>query len=282
MGYANPQSLVSTEWLAQHLNAPDVRVVDASWYMKHLGRDPKAEFKAEHIPGAVYFDIDDIADTDSDLPHMMPSAEKFSSRCRRLGLGDGVRIVIYDGGGCTAAARAWWMFRAFGHDDVSVLDGGLPKWKAENRPLADLPDVPRERHLSARYNTFLVRDVDQVLDNVKRNREQVLDARSAGRFAGTDPEPREGLRSGHIPNSLNLPYQEMFKADGTFKDATGLQAAFDRAGIDMKKPVVTTCGSGVTACVLALGLHLIGHRQTAVYDGSWTEWGGRDDLPISR
>ncbi len=250
--------------------------------MKHLGRDPKAEFKAEHIPGAVYFDIDDIADTDSDLPHMMPSAEKFSSRCRRLGLGDGVRIVIYDGGGCTAAARAWWMFRAFGHDDVSVLDGGLPKWKAENRPLADLPDVPRERHLSARYNTFLVRDVDQVLDNVKRNREQVLDARSAGRFAGTDPEPREGLRSGHIPNSLNLPYQEMFKADGTFKDATGLQAAFDRAGIDMKKPVVTTCGSGVTACVLALGLHLIGHRQTAVYDGSWTEWGGRDDLPISR
>lgn len=282
MGYANPQSLVSTEWLARHLNAPDVRVVDASWYMPHLGRDPKAEYRDEHVPGAVFFDIDEIADTDSPLPHMLPSVEKFSSRCRRLGLGDGVRIVVYDGGGCTAAARVWWMFRTFGHDDVSVLDGGLPKWKAEGRPLDSLPDVPRERHLSARFNSLMVRDLEQMRANVRSNREQVLDARTAGRFDGSEPEPRAGLRSGHIPGSLNLPYQKLFKADGTFAAADELRAAFETAGIDLRRPVVTTCGSGVTACVLALGLHLIGHRQTAVYDGSWTEWGGREDTPIER
>lgn len=282
MGYSNPQSLVSTEWLAQHLNAPDVRVVDASWYMPQLKRDPKAEFAAGHIPGAVFFDIDEIADTDSDLPHMLPSPEKFSSRCRRLGLGDGVRIVVYDGGGCTAAARVWWTFRTFGHDDVSVLDGGLPKWKAENRPLADLPDIPRERHLSARFNSFLVRDVDQMLANVKSGREQVLDARSAGRFNGSDPEPREGLRGGHIPGSLNTPYQQLFREDGTFLPREDLQKVLAASGLDMKKPVITTCGSGVTACVLALGLHLVGHRQVAVYDGSWTEWGGRKDTPVER
>lgn len=282
MGYSNPQSLVSTEWLAQHIDAPDVRVVDASWYMPQLGRDPKAEFAAEHIPGAVFFDIDEIADTDSDLPHMLPSSEKFSSRCRRLGLGDGVRIVVYDGGGCTAAARVWWTFRAFGHDDVSVLDGGLPKWKVENRPLADLPDIPRERHLSARFNSFLVRDVDQMLANVKSGREQVLDARSAGRFSGNDPEPREGLRGGHIPGSFNTPYPDLFREDGTFLPPDALKDVLTASGLDMRKPVITTCGSGVTACVLALGLHLAGHRQVAVYDGSWTEWGGRKDTPVER
>ncbi len=203
MGYSNPQSLVSTG-MARHIVHP----MCAS--SMHPGTCPiwdgtKAEFAAEHIPGAVFFDIDEIADTDSDLPHMLPSSEKFSSRCRRLGLGDGVRIVVYDGAGCTAASRVWWTFRAFGHDDVSVLDGGLPKWKAENRPLADLPDVPRERHLSARFNSFLVRDVDQMLANVKSGREQVLDARSPGRFDGSEAEPRQGLRGGHIPGSLNTP-----------------------------------------------------------------------------
>lgn len=282
MGYSNPQSLVSTEWLGRHLQAPDVRVVDASWHMPQLNRDPKAEFRGEHIPGAVYFDIDEIADTDSPLPHMLPSAEKFSSRCRRLGLGDGVRIVVYDTAGCAAAARVWWMFRAFGHEDVSVLDGGLPKWKSEGRPLDSLPDLPRERHLSARFNSFLVRDIEQMTTNLRTAREQVLDARSAGRFAGTDPEPREGLRGGHIPASLNLPFTQLLKADGTFRDADALRTLFEGAGVDLKRPVVTTCGSGVTACVLALGLHLVGHRQTAVYDGSWTEWGGRPDTPVER
>ncbi|MDF1730884.1 MAG: 3-mercaptopyruvate sulfurtransferase [Minwuia sp.] len=282
MGYSNPQSLVSTEWLARHIDAPDVRVVDASWYMPHLGRDPKAEFAAEHIPGAVFFDIDEIADTDSDLPHMLPSSEKFSSRCRRLGLGDGVRIVVYDGAGCSAASRVWWTFRTFGHEDVSVLDGGLPKWKAENRPLADLPDVPRERHLSARFNSFLVRDVDQMLANVKSGREQVLDARSPGRFDGSEAEPRQGLRGGHIPGSLNTPFPSLLKEDGTFLPPEALKEVFAASGLDMKKPVITTCGSGVTACVLALGLHLVGHRQVAVYDGSWTEWGGREDTPVER
>lgn len=282
MGYSNPQSLVSTEWLGRHLQAPDVRVVDASWHMPHLNRDAKAEFRAEHIPGAVYFDIDEIADTDNPLPHMLPSAEKFSSRCRKLGLGDGVRIVVYDSTGCTAASRVWWMFRVFGHEDVSVLDGGLPKWKAEERPIDNLPDLPRERHLSARFNSFLVRDLEQMTANLTSHREQVLDARSAGRFTGTDPEPRAGLRGGHIPGSLNLPYVDLLKPDGTFKDADTLRSLFEGAGIDMKQPVVTSCGSGVTACVLALGLHLVGHRQTAVYDGSWTEWGGRQDTPVER
>jgi len=281
MTYKNPQALVSTEWLAKHHNAPDVRIVDASWYLPSENRDPKAEYAERHIAGAVYFDIDDIADTDNPLPHMLPSPEKFASRVRRLGLGDGNRIIVYDGSGCVSAARAWWMFRVFG-GDVAVLDGGMPKWLAEGRPVESMAPMPRDRHFTARMNAMMVRDVEQMKANVDNSREQVIDARSAGRFAGHEPEPRAGLQSGHIPNSLNLAHSQMLDPETkTFRDAGALRAAFEEAGLDMQAPVVATCGSGVSACVLALGLHLIGHRQVAVYDGSWSEWGARDDTPVA-
>lgn len=280
MDYANKESLVSTDWLAAHLQAPDVRVVDGSWYLPPLKRDPKAEYAAQHIPGAVFFDIDEIADTACPLPHMLPSAEKFASRVRKLGLGDGNRIVVYDGGNMASAARVWWTFRVFGHKDVAVLNGGFRKWLAEGRPVeADKP-LPRERHFTARLDHALVRDLDQVRRNVGNPREQVLDARSAGRFEGTEAEPRVGLRGGHIPGSLNLPVNLLVGPDGTMKPADELRRLFKAAGIDMARPVVTSCGSGITASLLALGLHLLGHKDVAVYDGSWTEWGGRADTPV--
>ncbi len=284
MDFTNPEALVSTGWLADHLNAPDVRVVDATWYLPSDGRRGIDTHNEAHIPGAVFFDIDEIADTDSDLPHMLPSPEKFSSRARKLGLGDGNRIVVYDAnGGFMAACRVWWMFRVFGHDDVAVLDGGLPKWEAEGRPTDDLPTVPQERHFTARQNNFLVRSVDQVLANVENGKEQVIDVRSPGRFNGSEAEPRAGLRSGHIPNSINIPIPSVMdpSKDFTVRPPTDLQAAFDEAGLDPKRPLVASCGSGVTACVAGLGLYLLGHKEVAIYDGSWTEWGGRDDTPIT-
>ncbi|GLQ07526.1 3-mercaptopyruvate sulfurtransferase [Sneathiella chinensis] len=281
MSYANPTSLVSTEWLSLNMSAPDIRIVDASWYMPGEQRDPKAEFDAAHIPGAIFFDIDEIADTDNPLPHMIPSPEKFSSRMRKLGLGDGNRIVIYDGAGVRSAARAWWMFRLFGHNEVSILDGGLPKWQAEGRPVTDMPSHPSERHFTSRFNNMMYREKAQVRRNIETAREQVLDARSKGRFEGVEAEPRDGLRGGRIPGSLNLPFNTLLKEDGTLLDAETLTTRFREAGIDLSKPVTTTCGSGITACVLAFGLHLIGHKQVAVYDGSWTEWGLDDSMPIS-
>jgi thiosulfate/3-mercaptopyruvate sulfurtransferase len=275
------KSLVSTEWLAEHLEAPDVRVVDGSWYLPTENRDPRAEYEERHIPGAVFFDIDEISDEKSDLPHMLPSPEKFSSRARKLGLGDGVRIVVYDGGNMMAAARVWWMFRVFGHEDIAVLDGGLAKWMAEGRAVDDEAVIPRERHLTARMNTFLVRDREQMLANLDSGREQVVDARGVGRFTGAEPEIRPGLRGGHIPGSVNLPYSTLLNPDATVKDDDAIRAAFAGLGIDPDKPVATTCGSGISASFLALALDLIGARKVAVYDGSWTEWGGRDDTPVA-
>ena len=281
MSYVHPEVLVSTDWLTKHLEAPDVRVVDASWYLPQEGRDALIEYQIGHIPGAVFFDIDEIADSDNPLPHMVPSAEKFTSRVRKMGLGDGNCIVVYDGGLMASAARVWWMFRLFGHDDVAVLDGGLGKWRAEERPLEDLPPVPRNRHFTARLNSTLVRDLVHVRRLLDTNSEQVLDARSAGRFEGTAPEPREGLPSGHMPGSLNLPFTELLDdMQKTMLPAEELRQAFAKAGVDLHKPVTTTCGSGVTAALLALGLHLLGHRQVAVYDSSWSEWASRDDTPI--
>lgn len=284
MPYANPDALVSTEWVASHPNAPDVRLVDASWYHKIANRDAREEYQSEHIPGAVFFDLEEISDTGNPIPHMLPPPEKFSSRVRRLGLGNGNRVVVYDGSGVgSAAARVWWMFRYFGHKDVAVMDGGFPKWLREQRAVEDLPPMPRERHFIARVNSTLLRNLGQMMANVESRREQVLDARSAGRFNGTEPEPWDVKKQGHIPGSLNLPWNDLLDdKEKTFRPAEELKARFEAAGIDLSKPVICTCGSGVTACVLAMGLHLIGHDQYSVYDGSWAEWGARDDTPVEQ
>jgi thiosulfate/3-mercaptopyruvate sulfurtransferase len=281
MTYANPDSLVSTEWLAQRLDAPDIRIVDGTWYMPSDGKNARALYEAQHIPGAVFFDIDEIADTASDLPHMLPSPEKFSARVRKLGLGDGNRIIVYDQHGLMSAPRVWWTFRIFGHKDVAVLDGGLPKWIAEGRPVEDRPAQPRERHFTARLNNLMVRDKDQVQRNLATHREQVVDARAAGRFNATEPEPRPGLRRGHIPGSLNVPFTTLLDpATKTFLPAPALAAKFRNAGVDLAKPVVTSCGSGITAAVLSFALHLIGHDDVALYDGSWADWGRPGDTPV--
>jgi thiosulfate/3-mercaptopyruvate sulfurtransferase len=281
MPYANPNALVSTDWLATHLDAPDLRVVDGSFTLPGVTPTAQELYRQRHIPRALFFDIDDIADEKSPLPHMLPSPEKFAQRLRRLGLGDGHKIVVYDSAGLTSAARPWWMLRVFGHSDVAILDGGLPKWQAEGRPVTDEPPVPRERHFTARLNSLLVRDKAQLLENLTSKREQVLDARARGRFAGTAKEPRDGLRSGHIPGSLNLPYDELIDPETrTLLPAEELARRFAAAGLERAKPVVTSCGSGVTACALAFGLHLLGWPDAAVYDGSWSEWGMPGDTPV--
>ena len=272
-------NLVSTDWLEQHLSAPDVVAVDASWYLPTDNRDPHAEYLERHIPGAVYFDIDRIADTSSDLPHMLPRPEAFSSAMRKMGIGDGQRIVVYDGAGMYSAPRVWWTFRTMGVSDVAVLDGGLPRWIAEDRPLEDGPVHRPERHFTSRLDHGAVRDLDDVRRLLNTGAAQIVDARSAERFHGEAPEPRPGLRAGHMPGSLNLPFDTILE-DGVMIGADALKAAFEGAGIDLTKPIVTTCGSGVTAALLALALAEIGHRKVSVYDGSWSEWGGRDDVPV--
>ncbi len=284
MTYANPDALVSPEWLQAHLGMPDLRIVDASWFLPTEGRTAESEYEKCHIPGAVFFDIDRIADRNTTLPHMVPSPVAFSSACRELGLGDGLKIVIYDraGGGC-AAARAWWMFRLFGHKDVAVLDGGLGAWLAEERPVDDLPRPPGRRHFTPRMNSTLLRDAAAVHANIGSKAEQLVDARAADRFGGSVPEPRPVPRTGHIPGSLNLPFPELMDPETKrMKDADGIRATFDRAGVDLSKPIIATCGSGVTACFLALGAFLVGKEDVAVYDGSWTEWAEISTYPVER
>jgi thiosulfate/3-mercaptopyruvate sulfurtransferase len=273
--------VVSTEWLAAHLGEPDLRVLDATWYLPHLKRDARAEYAERHIPGAVYFDIDAISDRDSPLPHMLPDPETFARAAGALGIGTGDRVVAYGGRGMIASARAWWMFRVFGHEQAAVLDGGLAKWRAEGRPLGAGAPAPSAQRFTAVFRKELVADLDRVRSTLEAQREQVVDARSHGRFVGTEPEPRPGLRSGHIPGSLSLPYDRLFrKEDDTLLPVDTLKDVFNGAGLVLKRPVVATCGSGVSAAVLTLGLYLLGRGDTAVYDGSWSEWGGRSDTPV--
>jgi thiosulfate/3-mercaptopyruvate sulfurtransferase len=280
-----PASLVSTEWLAAQLARPQsghsrVRVLDGSWHMPHLERDPRREFEEGHIPGAAFFDIDGIADHSTSLPHMLPSAAQFARQVGELGISNRDVVVVYDVRGVVSAARVWWTFRAMGHDRVAVLDGGLRKWKAEGRLVETGPAKVAPARFRAHLRRAIVRNLEQVRRNIGTRREQVLDARSRGRFAGTEPEPRAGLRGGHIPGSLNLPYDALYQPDGTMLPPEELRQAFATSGVNPARPVATTCGSGITASVLALGLHLIGHRKVAVYDGSWTEWAGHPDTPV--
>ncbi|NNU79317.1 3-mercaptopyruvate sulfurtransferase [Halovulum dunhuangense] len=280
MAQDDPQLLVSTEWLDRHLGAPDLKVLDASWYLPAEGRDPKAEYDAGHIPSARFFDIDEISDAKSDLPHMAPPVEKFVSRMRAMGIGDGHRVVVYDGAGLFSAARVWWLFRLFGKRDCAVLDGGLPKWKAEGRVLETEPPQLRDRHFTARRDASLVKDVTQVAAASKLGDWQIVDARSPGRFRGAEAEVRPGLRSGHIPGAKNVHYRQLLNDDGTMKSEEGLRLAFLAAGVDLARPVITSCGSGVTAAILSLALERLGHPQHALYDGSWSEWGMYGDLKV--
>ena len=278
----DPKTLVSTQWLAAHLADPDLRVLDASWYMPGSARDARAEYAAAHIPGARFFDIDEISDQRSSLPHMAPPPEKFISRLRAMGVGDGHQVVIYDGNGLFSAARVWWTFRLMGKVDVAVLDGGFPKWQAEKRGVEDMPPVMRDRHLTVQRQAGLVKDVTQVAHASKLGEAEVIDARSAARFKGEVAEPRPGLRSGHIPGAKNVPYGSVLNLDGTMKSPAALAATFREAGIDLGKPAITTCGSGISAAILSLALERIGHRNHALYDGSWAEWGMYDDLQVEK
>jgi thiosulfate/3-mercaptopyruvate sulfurtransferase len=281
MAADDPKTLVSTEWLARHLKDPDLRVLDASWYLPDMGRNGRAEYDAGHIPGARYFDIDDVSDQRSELPHMAPPVEKFMSRMRALGVGDGHQVVVYDGAGLFSAARVWWLFRLMGKDDIAVLDGGLPKWQAEGRPMEDMPPVLRDRHMTVRRQAHLVRDVTQVSAASKLRDHEIIDARSPARFRGEAPEPRAGLRAGHIPGSRNVFYRDLLNEDGTMKDPQSLRTVFEAAGVDLTKPAITSCGSGVTAAILSLALTRIGKTDHSLYDGSWTEWGQFPTLPVA-
>jgi thiosulfate/3-mercaptopyruvate sulfurtransferase len=277
----DPRILVSTDWLARHLKDPDLRILDASWYLPAEARDPKAEYLQAHIPGARFFDIDEVSDARSDLPHMAPPIEKFMSRMRAMGVGDGHQVVVYDGAGILSAPRVWWLFKLMGQENVAVLDGGLPKWIAEGRETEDLPPIARDRHMTVRFQNHLVRDVTQVAHASKLGAPQIVDARAAARFRGEAPEPREGLRSGHIPGARNVPFGALLNEDQTLKSVEETRDVFEAAGVDLGKPIITSCGSGITAAVLALALERLGHSDWALYDGSWAEWGMFPTVPIA-
>ncbi|MEP1613230.1 MAG: 3-mercaptopyruvate sulfurtransferase [Roseobacter sp.] len=277
----DPKTLVSTEWLGKHQKDPDLRIFDASWYLPEAGRNAKEEYNEAHIPGARFFDIDDVSDNRSDLPHMAPPIEKFMSRMRAMGVGDGHQVVVYDGAGLMSAARVWWLFKLMGQDNVAVLDGGFPKWCAEGRAIEDMPPLVRDRHMTVRFQNQLVRDVTQVSAASKLRDHEIVDARAANRFRGEAPEPREGLRSGHIPGARSVPFTTLLKNDKTMKSPKDCREVFEAAGVDLSKPVITSCGSGVTAAILALALERMGHTKWSLYDGSWAEWGMFPTVPVA-
>ena len=276
----DPKVLVSTDWLSTRLSDPEIRILDATWYLPNVDRDAKAEYDQSHIPNARFFDIDDVSDHRSDLPHMVPPVEKFMSKVRKLGVGDGHQIVIYDSHGLFSAARVWWLFQVMGQKNVAVLDGGLPKWLREGRTVDSSPPLIRDRHMFVKYHDEMVKDVTQVSSASKLGDYEILDARSAGRFRGEEPEPRPGLRAGHIPGSKNIFYGDLLNEDGTLKSRDELVEHFKAKAVNLDKPVITSCGSGVTAAIINLALDRIGKTDHALYDGSWTEWGMYPTVPV--
>ena len=268
-----PTRLVSTDWLAKHSQDPDLRILDASWYLPGENRNPLEEYSRFHIPGARFFDIDEIADKDSHLPHMVPSQELFATRVRKMGIDNGHQIVVYDTAGIFSSPRVWWLFKLMGHKDIAVLDGGFPKWLEEGREVEEIPPQVNERHYYSRKQAQLVKSLAEVQKASSEGSPQILDARPKTRFMGLLPEPRPGLRSGNIPNSINLPYTNLLNENGTLKEKQDLLDEFKSSGLDLDKPVITSCGSGITASILFLALDMIGHRNISLYDGSWVEWG---------
>jgi thiosulfate/3-mercaptopyruvate sulfurtransferase len=273
------ESLVTTEWLQAELGASDLRVIDATLFLPGDPRDARAEYEAEHVPGAVFLDLEEVSDSSNPVPHMVPPEPKFASRMASLGLRDGQRFVVYDNSPLHSAARAWWMLKSFGAHYVAILDGGLGKWKSEGRPLESGRPQIRHGHFSPSLDSGAVADKAFVTGLLGGGSHEVVDARGAGRFAGDEVEPRPGMASGHIPGSKNLPQGQLFRSDGSWKRGDALRAAFDSAGVDLAKPMVATCGSGITACVLLFGAHLLGKEDVKLYDGSWSEWGADPATP---
>ena len=275
-------ALVGTDWLGLRLGQPGIRIVEATWYLPTAGRQGIEDYRDGHIPGAAFWDIDAVADPDSSLPHMLPDEPGFAAHMERMGISNEDHVVVYDNVGMMTSPRVWWCLRAFGHDRVSVLDGGMLRWRAEGRPTtAETPPVAAAPKYVARLDPSLVRSIGDIRDNIETGMAQILDARSAARFTGVEPEPRPECRPGHMPRSLNLPFGDLIDPEtGIFRRGEDLAARFAASGLEAEKPVITSCGSGVTACVLALGLHLLGRKDVAVYDGSWSEWGSRDDTPV--
>lgn len=276
-----PTPLVGTRWLADHLDHPQLRVIDASWYLPSMGRNGRTEYTAAHIPGAVFGDLEQLADEQAEYPHTMPTPDVLAARLGALGIGSDMAVVVYDASGQNfSAPRLWWMLRTMGHERVAVLDGGLAAWQREGHPVTtDVITYPSAQ-FTANFDASRRRDLDAMRATIGARDEQVVDARSAGRFTGTEPEPRAGVRGGHMPGAHNVHYASMVNSDGTMKSADELRATFDKAGVNIEAPIAASCGTGITACAVLLGLDVVGAKQTALYDGSWTEWGSQADTPV--